>query len=96
MVAGIDDGTGAEEEQRLEESVRVKMEHGRMAGIRAVQLMAVLNMHGHGTDGHDHVAQLGESRVSEHTLDVVLLSSHQGGHKCGETTDARNDFCGEW
>ncbi len=57
------DGTGAEEEQRLEKRVREKMKHGRLVGGEP--------------NRHDHVAQLRKRGVSEDALDVVLLRGHQ-------------------
>jgi hypothetical protein len=75
VMAGVDHRTGAEEEEGLEEGVGVEVEH---AGIAAA-----------GSDAlrHHHVAELGEGRVGEDALDVVLLESHQGGEQRGDRAD---------
>ena len=76
-MAGVDDGAGAEEEQRLEERVRGEVIH---RGSRARQ-----------ADGHDHVAELRKRGVGEDAFDVVLLNGHQCGDERGESANPRND-----
>ncbi len=68
-----DDGTGAEEEQRLEERVGEKMEHGRVARGEAHR--------------HDHVAELRKRGVGEDAFDVVLLRGDEAGHDRGDDAD---------
>ena len=58
MVHADDDGTGAQEQQCLEECVRHQVEHGHGVRGRAQR--------------DSHVAQLRQSRVSDDALDVVL------------------------
>ena len=65
VMAGIDDGTGAEEQERLEPGVREEVEH---SSFRIKQ-----------ADGHDHVSELGESGVGEDFFNIVLLGRHEGG-----------------
>src|ERR1700720_491420 len=60
-----DDGAGAQEQQRLEERVRAEMEHGLRRPAQPYT--------------HDHVAKLGERRISENAFDVVLLDGDERG-----------------
>ena len=64
VMAGIDDGTGSEEQERLKPGVCEEVKH---SGFRIKQ-----------TNGHDHVSELGESGVSEDFFDIVLLGRHEG------------------
>ena len=73
VVAGVDDGTGAEEEEGLEPGVGEEVEHAGFAREEA--------------DGHDHVAELGEGGVGENFFDVILLGGHEGGEECGDAAD---------
>src|SRR3984957_18337305 len=77
LVEGVDDGTGGEEEDRLEESVGAEVKHG---GVGAAA-----------TDGHDHVAELREGGIGEDALDVVLLDGDEGGKNGGEAADEGDD-----
>ncbi len=76
-VERVNDGAGAQEQQRLEERVRVEMKD---AG-------------GKGADPHrqEHVAELRDGRVGEHALDVVLHQPDGAGHQRGRDADARDD-----
>ena len=69
LLAGerVNDRAGSEEQQRLEERVRVEMEDA--GGVRA--------------DAHrqEHVAELRHRRVREHALDVVLHQADRAGHQ---------------
>ena len=58
LVAAVDDGAGAEEEQRLEERVREQMEHP--------------DRHATDAQAHHHVAELRHGGVGEDALDVRL------------------------
>ena len=67
----------SEEQQRLEERVRVEMEDaGRV-----------------GADAHrqEHVAELRDGRVRQHALDVVLHQADRAGHQRGRGADHRDD-----
>ena len=74
VVAGEDDGAGAEEEEGLEPSVGVEVEH---PGLTAKVLPAVVDVAAE-AHRHDHVAELREGRVCQDALDVILLCSHEG------------------
>ena len=79
-MAGVNDRAGAEEKKRLEPGVGEEVEHARLAGNEA--------------HGHDHVAKLGEGRVGEYALDVVLLGGHERGDQCGEAAGPGDDGAG--
>ena len=76
----VDDGAGAQEEQRLEEGVRGQVIHRRRRAVQA--------------DGHDHVAELRERGVSEDAFDVVLLDGDERGQQQGgePPTNPGDDF----
>ncbi len=67
---GVDHRTGSQEQQRLEEGVGDHVEHARHERP--------------GADGEEHVAELGDGRVREHLLDVVLRHRGEGGDERGE------------
>ena len=79
MVQGDDDGPRAEEEEALEEGVGEKVEHGRVAGRTHA-------------DTDNHVAELGDGRISKDALDVVLLDGHQTRGKAGDGADPHDDI----
>ena len=70
-------GAGPEEEQRLEEGVRDEVEDRR----------------GEGADpgGEEHEPELGNGRVGQHLLDVVLLYGDGRRDQRGEHADTRDD-----
>ena len=74
---GVDDRTGAQEEERLEESVREQMEEARRREP--------------GADGRHHVAELRHGGVGQHALDVVLHAGQHGGQQGRERADPRDD-----
>ena len=81
MVAGEDDGTGAQEEQSLEPCVGEEVEHGCLPGQKS--------------QGHDHIAELGEGGVGQDAFDVILLGGHEGGDDGRNGSDAGNDIAGQ-
>ena len=78
----VNDRTGGEEEERLEKSVSKEVEH-RRTGRRQ-------------TNRRDHVTELGERRIGEDPLDVVLLRGNERGENRGDDADPRNDLEGGW
>ncbi len=62
---GMDDGSGGQEEQALEEGMRHQVEDGR--GVSR------------GSAGQEHVAELGDGGVGEHALDIRLHHADGGG-----------------
>ena len=73
----VDDGARAEEEQRLEERMRVKMEDA--GAVRA---------HPH---RQEHVAELRDRRIRQHALDVVLDQADRAGHQRRRRADDGDD-----
>ncbi len=94
VMAGVNDGTGAEEEHGFEEGMRVEVEHRRMAGSGGIVMAG--GLHGDESDSHDHVAELRERGVGEHALDVVLLRGDQRGHEGGDAADPSDGGGGVW
>ena len=96
----MDDRTGTEEEQRLEERVRREVEHRgprasrdrNLVGRRAVTVAHPQRAEAEG--GH-HVAELRQRRVSQDLLDVVLDDRAkrriQGGHRADPQDDIERD-----
>src|SRR5665213_996703 len=62
---GVDDGASGKEEKSLEEGMRDEVEDGSRVG--------------RDTAAEEHEAELGNSGVSEHALDVVLDQRNRGG-----------------
>lgn len=81
VVAGVDDGPGAEEEEGFEPCVGEEVEHACLADEEA--------------DCHDHVAELGEGGVGEDFFNVVLLGGHEGGGEGGDAADPCDGGAGE-
>jgi hypothetical protein len=77
---GVDDGAGAQEQQRLEEGVGEEVEDAGRVGADAA--------------GHEHVAELRAGRVGDHALDVVLHEADGGGEEGGHRADQRHDLQG--
>ena len=73
----VNHGARAEEQQRLEERVRVEVED---AGAER-------------PDAHrqEHVAELRDGRIREHALDVVLDQPDRAGHQRRRRADDRHD-----
>ncbi len=78
VVHGVDDRAGSEKEEGLEEGVGGEVEHGGGPAAAA--------------DRHDHVAELGEGRVGEDPLDIVLLGGDEGGEEGGDAADPGDDI----
>ena len=69
----MNDRTGAQEEQRLEEGMRHQVE-----GCRYISAHP---------QGCDHIAQLGDGRESQHPLDVILRHRNRGSEQGSEGAD---------
>ena len=82
MVHRVDHGTRTEEEQRLEESVREKVEHG--GSTRRYP------------DGANHVTELRARRVSKDTLNIALLSGHQRRQYRRDDANPGDHLAGVW
>ena len=80
VVHAEDDRTSTQEQQGFEKRVRGQMEHRRRRAVQA--------------DGHDHVTELGQRRISDDAFDVVLLNRDERGEQCGETADLCADLEG--
>jgi hypothetical protein len=100
MVAGVDDRTGTEEEQRLEERVRREVEHrgprsGRDRNLVGRRAVTVAHPQRAEAEGGHHVAELRQRRVSQDLLDVVLDDRAkrriQGGHRADPQDDIERD-----
>ena len=65
----LDDRTGCQEEQSLEEGVRYQVEHAGNGGAH--------------TDRSHHEAELADGGVGEHLLDVVLTDGNGGSKEGG-------------
>ena len=74
---GMDDGAGAEEQQRLEDAVRQQVEE---PGAREP-----------GADRRHHVAELRDRRIRQHALDVGLHAREHGGHQRRDRADPCHD-----
>ena len=79
--AAMDDGAGAEEEQRLEEGVGDEVEHADGDAADA--------------EAHHHVAELRNGGVGEDALDVVLRDGDQRGEEGGDRADPGDDLQGD-
>ena len=75
----VDDGSGAEEQEALEEGVGDHQEYRRLVGAASA--------------GEDHVTELGHRRVGEHLLDVVLGAGDRRGHEGGGGADDGDHQC---
>ena len=84
VMAGMDHGTGTQEEHRLETGMSDQMVH-RGRGVPGL---------GTQSHGHDHQSQLGERGVGEDALDVILLDGNDGREQRGESADASDDRSG--
>ena len=70
---GVNDRTGAEEQQGLEEGVGEQVEHAHAIGPHA--------------HGHEHVAKLRAGGIGDDALDVVLHQADGGGEEGGDAAD---------
>ena len=92
VVAAVDDGAGAEEEQRLEEGVGRQVEHGRAdAGGDHQPVLPVRGDERAEPEGRDHVAELGERGVGQDLLDVALDEGAERGVERGGGADPKDD-----
>ena len=73
----MDDGTGSEEQQRLEERMGEEVEEACRVGAR--------------THRSDHVPELADRRVGEHLLDVVLDDGEEAHEEEGQAADHDDD-----
>ena len=76
MVHAVDNRTGTEEQQRLEEGVGEEVEHRRLISADTCR--------------EEHVAELRTGRIGDHALDVVLCHADGGGIERRHRTDERN------
>ena len=74
---GVDDAPRREEEQALEESVGDQVEHARRVGPDAA--------------AQEHVSDLGDGRIGQDALDVVLHESDRGGEDGRHAPDPGDD-----
>jgi hypothetical protein len=77
LVAAVDDGACAQEEQRLEEGMRDEMEHADGDAADA--------------EAHHHVAELRDGGVGEDALDVVLRDGDERAEERRERADPGDD-----
>ena len=78
---GVDDRTRAQEQQRLEEGMRVEVEDAGRVGADAA--------------GKEHVAELRAGRVGDHPLDVELGQPDRGGKDRRAGTDEGRPWPGQ-
>ena len=78
-----DDGTGAEEEQRLEHGVGEEVEHG--CHVAQATMMVVEGEAD--TQGHEHVGDLRDRGEGQSALDVGLRTGHGSGVEGREGSD---------
>ena len=57
--------------------MRGEVEHGRGLAVKA--------------DGHDHVAELGKSRICQDAFDVILLNGNDGCEQRCKSANARDN-----
>jgi hypothetical protein len=74
---GVHDRTGAQEQSRLEEGVREKVEDaaGEIAGAHA----------------HEHETELADRGIGQHLLEVVLGEADDGGEQRRQRADHGDD-----
>ena len=80
VLHAVDHAAGAEEQERLEESVGQQVEGGRHVGADAQR--------------GEHVAELRDGRVGQHLLDVVLRQRDRGGEQRREGADEGDEVQG--
>ena len=73
VVHRVDDGAGAEEQERLEEGVREEVEDAGRVGADA--------------EADEHIAELRAGRIGDNALDVVLHETDGGGEQRGRGAD---------
>ena len=76
VVHRVDDGPGAQKQERLEEGVCHEMKDACRVRPHA--------------DTQEHVAQLGDRGIGQHLLDVVLLQGDRRGEERSKHTDSRH------
>ena len=88
----VDDRAGAEEQQRLEESVIEQMEHPRCVAVRfGIRVTAgVRERPRPGAEREEHVAQLRNGRIREHALDIIHHQRHAGSDERREAARDSN------
>jgi len=85
-VHGVDDRTGAQEEQGLEERVVHQVEHA--GGVPGVSLLGQGKEVPARPQGQEHVSQLADGRVGQNPLDVGVVQRHG---RCHQGSNASND-----
>src|SRR5579859_6833599 len=76
MFYAVDHRSSAEEQQRLEEGVRYKMEHARRVTAESNRC--------------DHKSKLADGTVRQHFLDVPLAHRNVARHERGQSPDDRD------
>ena len=91
-VNGMDDGTGAQEEQRLEHSVGEQVEHRRHVAqaVTLVNLDERVVVGANSQRGH-HEGNLGNGREGQRTLDVALGAGDGSGIERRERANDQDD-----
>src|SRR5215472_16830817 len=79
---GVNHRTRRQEQQAFEECMRHEVKNPRGIGRNPTR--------------HEHIAQLGNSRIGENLLDVSLRNTNRGGVQGGECSDYSDESQGAW
>src|SRR5437879_13694747 len=72
----MNNATGTEEEQCLEEGVSKEVEHTRAIAVLATN-----------TETHEHIAKLTDRREGQHAFEVGLYQGNRGSKDSGDATN---------
>src|SRR5258708_255477 len=72
----MNNATGTEEEQGLEEGVSKEVEHTRAIAVLATN-----------TETHEHIAKLADRREGQHAFEVGLYQGNRGSKDSGDATN---------